>query len=199
MGEFRFIPHLHCAKCKDSLNEWRYMQHRKNPGQQVQHTVLWTKPPPPFLKCNVDCALFNNNSVAGYGLCICNSTGQFIAGMSNFSHCSLTPVEAEAWGLLEAIKFAVVKDMPYVIFESDCKTIVDIVNSSHLPQNELGDILSTCKDLLSIHTSFIVNFVRRQANEVAHSIARASLSNPSPHVFYDVSPHLYSLIFNEMA
>ena len=166
---------------KDSLNEWRYMQHHKNLGQQVQHTVLWTKPPPPFLNCNVDCALFNNNSVAGYGLCIRNSTGQFIAGMSNFSHCSLTPVEAEAWGLLEAIKFVVVKDISYVIFESDCKVIVDIVNSSHLPQNELGDILSTCKDLISIHTSFIVNFVKRQANEVAHSIARASLSNPRPH------------------
>ena len=175
------------------------MQHHKNQGQIVHHTVLWAKPPPPFLKCNVDCALFNNNSVAGYGLCFCNSTVHFIDGMSNFSHCSLMPVEAEAWGLLEAIKFVFAKDMSSVIFKSDCKVIVDIVNSSHMPQNELGDILSNCKDLLSIHTSFIVNHVRRQANEVAHSIARASLSNPSPHVFYDVPSHLYSLIFNKMA
>jgi len=109
------------------------------------------------------------------------------------------PVEVEAWGLLEAIKFAVAKDMSSVIFEFDCKVIVDIVNSSHMPQNELEDILSNCKDLLSIHTSFIVNHVRRQANKIAHSITRASLSNPSPHVFYDVPSHLYSLIFNKMA
>lgn len=93
-------------------------------------------------------------------------------------------VEAEAWGLLEAIKFVVDKDTTSVIFESDYKVIVDIMNSSHMPQNELGDILSNCKDLLSIHTSSIMNYVRKQANEVAHSIARASLSNPSPHVFY---------------
>jgi ribonuclease HI len=192
-------PTFIVQSARDSLNEWSYMQHHKIHGQQVHHTVMWSKPPPPFLKCNVDCALFNNNSVAGYGLCIRNSTGQFIVGMSNFTHSSLMPVEAEAWGLLEAIKFAAANDMSSVIFESDCKVIVDIVNSSHLPQNELGDILSTCKGLLSIHTSFIVNYVRRQANEVAHSIARASLSNPSPHVFYDVSSHLYSLIFNEMA
>jgi len=192
-------PTFIVQSAKDSLNEWCYMQHHKNQGQQVHHSVLWTKPPPPFLKFNVDCALFNNNSVAGYGLYIRNSTGQFIGCMSNFSHCFLMLVEVEAWGLLEAIKFVVAKDMSSVIFESDCKVIVDIVNSSHLPQNELGDILSNCKELLYNHTSFLVNHVRRQANEVAHSITRASLSKPCRHVFYDVSSHLYSLIFNEMA
>jgi len=140
-------PTFIVQSAKDSLNEWRYMQHHKNQGQQVHHTVQWTKPPPPFFKCNVDCALFNNNSTAGYGICIRNSTSQFIADMSNFSHYSLMPVEAKAWGLLEAIKFGVAKDMSSVIFESDCKVIVDIVNSSHFPQNELGDILSDCKDL----------------------------------------------------
>nr|ABD32681.1 Polynucleotidyl transferase, Ribonuclease H fold [Medicago truncatula] len=63
-------------------------------------------------------------------------------GMSNFSHYSLLLVEAEAWGLFEAIKFALANDMTFVIFEYDCKVIVDIVNSSQMPQNEIGDILS---------------------------------------------------------
>lgn len=45
-------PTFIVQSAKNSLNEWRYMQHHKNQGQIVHHTVLWTKPPPPFLKCN---------------------------------------------------------------------------------------------------------------------------------------------------
>lgn len=119
--------------------------------------------------------------------------------MSNFSHCTLLPAEAEAWGLFEAMKFALANDMSSVIFESDCKVIVDLVNSHQVPQNEIGDIISNCKNLLSSHTGFVVNHVRRQGNKVAHSFARASLSHPSPNFLYDVPDYLYSLIINEMA
>ncbi|XP_024632655.2 uncharacterized protein [Medicago truncatula] len=171
----------------------------QTPWSDYAAHVSWSKPPPSHLKCNVDCALFNNISAVGYGFCFRNSTGHFVSGMSNFTHCNLLPAEAEAWGLFEAMKFALDNDMPSVIFESDCKTIVDIVNSHQVPQNELGDIISKCKDLLSSHTGFVVNHVRRQANKVAHSIARASLSHPSPNVLYDVPDYLYSLIINEMA
>jgi len=43
-----------------------------------------------------------------------------------------------------------------------------------------------------------VLFVKRQANRVAHTIASASLSHPSPYTFNDVPSTMYSLFMNEM-
>jgi len=124
--------------------------------------------------------------------------------MSNFSHCTLLPctllpTEAEAWGLFEAMKFALANGMSFVMLESDCEVIVDTVNSHQVPQYEIGDIISNCKDLLSTYVSFVVNHVRRQTNKVVYSLARASLSHNNPNILYDVSDYLYSLIINEMA
>jgi ribonuclease HI len=151
------------------------------------------------LKCNVDCALFNNSSITGYGICIRDSARQLVLGLSNFSHYSSSPAEAEALGLLEAIKFSIDSGMNLVIFESDSKIVIDVVNSDSVPQNELGDIVHRCKDLLATHNGYVVRHVRRQANKVAHTIARAALSYPSPHIFSDVPDYLYSLLLNEMA
>jgi len=119
--------------------------------------------------------------------------------MSNTSHFASSPPEAEALGLLEAIKFAIGRDMTSVIFETDCKLTVDTVNSPVVPHNEIGDIITIGKNLLSVHNSYVVRHIRRQANRVAYTLARASLSHPIPYIFYYVPAYVYSLIINELA
>lgn len=128
-----------------------------------------------------------------------DSTGSLILGISNYSHCALSPTEVEAWGLYEAKKFAIDRGMQSVTFESDCKVVVDSVNSCCALQNEIGDIISGCNTFLSSRISYVVKHIRRQVNMIVHSIARASLSHPSPYIFDDVPQYLYSLITNEMA
>ncbi|XP_024626802.2 uncharacterized protein [Medicago truncatula] len=187
-----------CNRARDTLYEWSYMQHANNLVQEITHDALWEKPPLTVVKCNVECALFNNNSIMGYGLCFRDSMGHFLPGMSNYEFLRVTPSEAEATGLLEAVKLAIARGMQSVIFKSDCKIVVDAVNSSVNPHNELGDIIFYCKQLLSLHANFSVRFVRRQANKVAHNIARASLSHPSPHIFFDVPSSLNTLLLNYM-
>jgi hypothetical protein len=73
--------------------------------------------------------------------------------------------------------------MSSVIFESDCKIIVDIINSPQIPNNEIGNFLARCKDILLSHNSFVVSHVRRQPNKVAHTLAKVSLSHPTPLIF----------------
>jgi ribonuclease HI len=101
-------------------------------------------------------------------------------------------------GLLEAIKTATSNGLQHVLFETDSMSLVNALNTSNTPLNEFGDLVLQCKNLLLNNSDFVVSFVRRQANKTAHSIARAALSHPSPHVFYDVPSTLYSLIMNEM-
>jgi len=56
--------------------------------------------------------------------------------MSNYSHCALSPTEAEALGLHEAIKFAIDNNnMSPIVFDSYYKIIDDSINYSLVPQN----------------------------------------------------------------
>jgi hypothetical protein len=65
-------------------------------------------------------------------------------------------IEAEATSLLDY-------DYQAVLFETDCKSVVDALAShSAPPQNDLGGIISQCKILLSSNNNYAVSFVRRQ-------------------------------------
>ena len=134
----------------------------------------------------------------GLGIYFRDSSRALLLGFSKHSYFNSTPPEAEALGLFEAINMAINCHMSSVIFESDCRLLVDTINSNSIPNNEFGDIISRCKDLLSSRNNFIVSYIRRQTNMVAHNIARASLSHPSLHIFHEVPPTLYLILFNEM-
>jgi len=119
--------------------------------------------------------------------------------MPNYFHCAPSPTKAETMTLYEAIKFAIDREMSSLIFESDCKFVLESVNASLALQNEIGDIVSSCKDLLSTCNSYVVKHIRRQTNMTARTISRASLSLPNPYIFHDVPSYLYPLIINKMA
>jgi len=174
------------------------MQKARQLSQGTHQQTLWENTPPLIVKCNVNCALFNNNNITGLGIFFRDSSEAFLLDFLKYSYFNYTPLEAEALDLFEAINIAINFHMPSIIFESDCRLLVDTLNSNSTPNNIFGDIISRCKDLLSSRNNFIVSYVRRQANRVAHIIARASLSHPSPYIFHEVPYTLYALFFNEM-
>jgi len=47
-------------------------------------------------------------------------------------------------------------------------------------------------------TNFHVEFIRRQANDVAHTLSKAATSSTNFHVFDDIPTCITDLIFNEM-
>jgi len=130
------------------------------------------------VKCNVDAATFNNNTIMGYGMCFRDSTGKLLIGMSGYSQISTTVLEAESTGLLETIKTTTSNGLQRVLFEIGSRSLVNALNTSNTPLNKFGDLVFQCKSLLLNNPDFVVPFVRRQANKVAHSIARAALSHP---------------------
>jgi len=44
--------------------------------------------------------------------------------------------------------------MESIIFESDCKLVVDAIISTSTPINEFGDIIFRCKTLLASHNNY---------------------------------------------
>ena len=150
------------------------------------------------IKYNVDAATFNNNTVAGFGMCFRDSLGQFIFVKSAHLTSFGSVLEAEAAALLQSIHTTISIGLHSVIFETDNKTLANAINSTSAHNSEFKDIVTQCRVLLSNNLDYVVSHIRRQANRVTHTIARASLSHTSPHIFYNVPHDMYSLIMNEM-
>lgn len=149
------------------------------------------------VKCNVDAALFDDNRF-GIGLCIRDYQGLFVKAKTVWFYGSPPPQEAEALGLLTAVKWLQELHIQRVTIELDCKSVVDGIRGVCHSVTEFGSILSSCRNLLSLSQNYTVSFIRRQANLVAHSLARASRDFASIQIF-DCSPAcIFPLIMNEI-
>lgn len=87
-----------------------------------------------------------------------------------------------------------------VVFESYCQLVVNahLCNNISSCVNELGILLSNCRTLLFSNVSYGIAYVRRQANIVAHNIARAFIIHASPTTLYRHPYCIHSIILVEM-
>lgn len=76
--------------------------------------------------------------------------------------------------------------------------MVDSLNMHTIGLSNFHVILAKCRVNLSIIPNSKVSFVRRQANQVAHSLARASTFYACNHVLNIVPTCTTSLIRNEI-
>jgi len=63
-----------------------------------------------------------------------------------------------------------------VFIELDCKQVVNGISNKIGTNFKLGAILNYCKASLSRLSNFKISCIKQQANNVAHLLARASLS-----------------------
>ncbi|XP_026420750.1 uncharacterized protein LOC113316815 [Papaver somniferum] len=83
-----------------------------------------------------------------------------------------TPVEAEAHGALVGIELAISKAMRHIIIEGDSLTVINSLRYNNFPvpwriKNTIGKI----KDKLGKFTFVDFNFIKKEANFMAHSLA----------------------------
>jgi len=100
---------------------------------------------------------------------------------------SVSPAESEAFRLHQGLKWITPLGHHIVIFESDCKMLVDDVHFNKVNHSEYGLIVKSCRNLLQNFNNHEVVFTRLQANGNAHALARATLSYAPRNVF-DVIP-----------
>lgn len=80
--------------------------------------------------------------------------------------------------------------MENVVIELDCQRVV---------MSEFGNILRQCRTLLIELPNYLVRFVRRQANLVAHNfLARDSIVHAGHQNFLYIPSCIHHLILNEM-
>lgn len=84
-----------------------------------------------------------------------------------------------------------------VLIESDSLLGIQAVQQGQQNLLEFGDMILLCRDLLHCNNRLVVRFVRNQANEVAHKMARIPCEVNSFLVFPSLPNHLLETILSE--
>jgi ribonuclease HI len=167
--------------------------------EQVQHAQQWLPPRHGWIKCNVDAGFHNDGRITSGGWCFRNDVGLFVRAGSFWLSGGLSVHEAEALTLLEAMKTACIMNLDKIIFECDSQLVVNAIHANHDGASAFSIIISSIKNLLLLNSNFEVKFVKRQANLVAHKLARAANSWASRCDFYSIPPCIKNQLNNEMS
>ncbi|CAJ2667453.1 unnamed protein product [Trifolium pratense] len=184
-------------------NEWYEIQNfssSRGGEEQVQQQLQWVPPRQGWLKCNVDAGFHNDGRITSGGWCLRNERGQFIRAGSYWKNGAHSILEAEALALLEAMKAACTMNRQHITFESDSQLVVGAIQDANYNGASIFSIIiSNIKNLLLLNSNFEVKFVKRQANLVAHKLARVAKSWASRCDFYSIPPCIENLLINEMS
>ncbi|XVF44030.1 hypothetical protein PTKIN_Ptkin02bG0087500 [Pterospermum kingtungense] len=84
----------------------------------------------------------------------------------------------------------------HVVFKTDAKSVVDAIFSPNVDNSEIGDLVAICKSFLDKDNDFSLCFTRRQANKVAHTLAKASCSYVSPTIWHVLPDFIAYVVLN---
>ncbi|KAK2377588.1 hypothetical protein QL285_078243 [Trifolium repens] len=174
------------------------LQQGTTTSAQQQYNTRWEKPMLGWFKCNVDAAFHQNSNKTSTGWCVRDHLGQFVMAGTTSSNGSCSIVEGESIALLEALKCMHQRGITHVIFETDSKSVVDAIHQFRGGVSEFSFIVSNIINILSCNQNFMVKFVKRQANMVAHTLARAAISWSRRCTFEMVPICITHLLNNEM-
>jgi ribonuclease HI len=188
-------------KARHLWSEWSDVQ-RIQQGQRlpVQNQQLhgWEKPQQGWFKCNIDAGFFRDSNSTTTGWCLRDHMGRFIMAGTTRLDGNYSVIEGEAKALLEAMKEMEQRHISNVIFETDAKSVVDAIQYFHGGNSEFSLLVAHIKYCICSSQNFVVKFIKRQANMVAHSLARAAISGASRCIFENLPTCISSLLINEM-
>lgn len=162
--------------CK-SIASWREARKANTAssvGGREKLINRWIPPEAGAVKINVDASVRDGADTFSVGMVLRGPEGDFIAGKTINMQAPGSVFEAEAIGVREALSW--VKDQQLqnkrVFIESDSQLTVRAIQNGNMNYLEAGVVMESCCQLLRQLELVSVNFVRRNANRVAHEIAR---------------------------
>uniref|UniRef100_A0A803QKM0 RNase H type-1 domain-containing protein n=1 Tax=Cannabis sativa TaxID=3483 RepID=A0A803QKM0_CANSA len=103
-----------------------------------------------------------------------NSVGFLVEGRLKLTSAQVDVVVAEAIGIREVLSWLKDRQWPQVFIETDSLCVVQALHSSIHMISLFGSVIQDCKNLLASFHNVVVSFVKRSANVVAHTFAKAA-------------------------
>jgi ribonuclease HI len=145
--------------------------------KKQRNDVKWTKPDPRQVKLNVDAAFHDDSKSGSIGTIIRDYLGNFVAASVKFLPIVASSSMAEAYAMKEGLALARDLGCNRVIAESDSTEVVEACKGETTWWNELSAIFADCTDLVASVGCVSFGHIMREANEVAHELAKYSHSN----------------------
>ncbi|KAK2377645.1 hypothetical protein QL285_078296 [Trifolium repens] len=123
-----------------------------------------------WYKCNVDAGFYKASRRTTVGWCLRDHLGCFVKAGTLWKEGHFSIVEGESYALLEAMKAMEQQGITKVIFETDSKSVVDAIHNLHGGNSEFSSLIGNIKSILLSNQNFVVKFIKRHANMVAHTL-----------------------------
>jgi ribonuclease HI len=92
----------------------------------------------------------------------------------NEGKCSI--IEGESIASFKAMEEMQHRGITHVIFQTDSKSVVDAIHKLSVGNSEFSSLICNINNILLSNPNFVVKFIKRQANMVAHTLDRAAIS-----------------------
>lgn len=175
------MPHCKMSVLAIAANSAKI--HKKTPGGEK-----WCKPDVQQIKVNVD-GSFHADSLSGsIGAILRDHSGNFIAAYTLYLPSVSSAKAAEARAMKEGLDLANRMGCSNIVAESDSMEIIDACTGESTWFDESAAIFADCVDMATLIGK--VSFVHcpRNANRVAHEIARFGFSSKSTCNWVDEPP-----------
>ncbi|CAI9773810.1 unnamed protein product [Fraxinus pennsylvanica] len=167
------------ANSKGFLHQWREVHQPAATPSRIPKPLDFAKWYPPAdgsLKINTDAAIFENQGGAGFGLVIRDSRGSFVAAKIIPVRGITDPLIAEALGVREALSWLKVRFPAVQIIEMDSLLVYNALQKYEVDNSYFGLLIEECRFLALDMPNVKFSWVRRSANQVAHTLAKAASS-----------------------
>jgi ribonuclease HI len=159
-----------------SVIMYDHMQSKKRGSpalkRRAENQKKWTKPPPGWMKLNVDGAWEILENRGGVGMILRDEKGHIIVTTCSNMEMCVSPLEAEAIACNQGIALALQHtNLPFLV-ESDCLVLTSMVQEEGVNRSSVAAIVNDIKKLCRQSRVVQVKHVSRHMNEVSHLLAK---------------------------
>ena len=171
-------PNVAMEVAAKMVDEWQKAQQKNqtssNTPSRSEHgtQVRWERPHAGWKKVNVDASVYDDSFSFKIGMVLRDDGGSFNAGVQSCMAGQVSSMEAEAIVVYEALCWIESMGLGKVEVECDALNVVSALQKGTAYFSEVGSILDSCRHILRQRSNLKVQHVRRQANSVAHSLAK---------------------------
>ena len=181
-------PFVLTKRASDFLIEYKDKQALLATSVSTESVQQWRPPTGSVFKLNFDAAMFSNKNSSGVGAIVRNCRGEVMAGLSARGPPVGCSEEAEVLACRKALEFALNSGFSNLVVEGDNVMVMKAIVSPHLNRSRLGHIYDDISTLALGFRSFYVNCIKRNANAVAHCLARYASQLAEDVVWMEESP-----------
>ncbi|XP_042973040.1 uncharacterized protein LOC122304840 [Carya illinoinensis] len=177
---------IHAAK--QNLEEFRTVNNPSKPDQVDRRLIRWKEPDAMVCKVNWDAALDVKNKQVGIGIIVRDSEGEILAYLCSKLSIVVKAVVVEAYALRRAMFSYLELGLQKVMLEGDSQVVVKDTNDNVDIWADYVVIIEDTRRLMKNNMSWSVNFIHREANNLAHSLAKMALTCAEEIVWMEEAP-----------